>query len=1433
MDRFINLSHRLAVVALLITATSLLFAVSGSAQTVGSLILSSTSGGNTNDDDLNVSFTLGSGATTAATVWQRNGSPMQTLFLPFEGGSTNALRDLSGIGSTVALTVGSPTWSAASGHDGFGAMTFASSDYLMAGNNTFPIHSSYTQTAWIYRTALGPLGYGFIIAGQSPYAQTHGLRVTSDNRVSAGQNNNYKIVQSYPNAINLNTWYFVGVTYDNSTGTMILYQDGQPVDTAIVPVNQRDVSDAGVMIGASQGGGNVFIGRIDDARVFNYVLSKEQMAALFTGTTNLVAAENSVGETWSARVTPFSSSAMGTTSISNSITIVATSPVITSTAITAGIAGKLYSYDVNATGGPAPTYSLTGFPAGMTINATAGLVQWTPASAGSYPVTVTATNSQGSTDQNFTIDVAAPTVGLADVALTAGGTNELTASYNLTLNATTAATAWFRNGSPIMALFMPMEGGATWSLDDASGNNITCVPMGSPTYTPTGGHDGNGCYDFHGNSYLIAGNMFPTGASYTKSAWIYHTSSGAFTHILSGWEHNPGIGGHGVRVTNDNRLSAGHNGNWRIVNTPAGTIVDNTWYFVAVTFDYAASSMQLFINGNRVDSQAVSIADRNVTDPSILVGSTQGAFCWPGRIDDARVYTYPLTRDQITAMYTATGGNRIAASEVQLGQTWQARVTPYSATEAGTMFASNSVVIGVNNPSPVLATIGPRSVNESQTLSFTVSASDPDLTIPALSASPLPTNATFFDNGNGTGSFSFTPDYSQAGPYIVTFAASDGNTSDTEPVTITVNNVNRPPVVASISPQMVLEGATLNLSVTASEPDAEALVMTASGIPANASFTDNGNNTGSFVFMPVVGQAGNYDVKFKATDPSDLADSITVTVTVVSTLPPAEWAATIHVEGEVAGTASHSADVIIGTGSADLTTPAAPYPPEYTTFAQLWKAGVEGPYYRDIRQSGGQCYYWVIEIDPHGNVAPSGTPRCAMISWNLAALSSSRHYSLVRGSGPGGTIVVADMRTTGSYQICDLQSSHYFTIQWFDDACNGIAFANLTLNAGWNLISLPVVPASSQVSQLFPTAEAVFGYNGSYQEATTLSSGSGYWIKVPSNTTVSVSGTPVSDVSQPLTAGWNLVGAPNCAVTPSTTPSGNIEAIFGFNGAYYPATDLTVGNGYWVKSTSNATMNASCAAPAPSGGSMPLAAAAAVTGIFTLHALGAQIDGACRADVVMGVDSRGQTLPEPPSMPQYSVALSIVSGTSQERLYKDVRSNSGEANSWTIAINPHGNTGNQLSGSATLSWNPAELGDARYELREGSGDNGILLVADMRNESSITVTGGNEEQFYTVSRTATGSLPSGFALDQNYPNPFNPSTQIGYNLPQSGNVRLEIFNVLGQQVKTLLDNSVEAGHHVVTWDATDNSGRAVASGIYFYRLTSDGFVNRKKMLLLR
>jgi hypothetical protein len=94
-------------------------------------------------------------------------------------------------------------------------------------------------------------------------------------------------------------------------------------------------------------------------------------------------------------------------------------------------------------------------------------------------------------------------------------------------------------------------------------------------------------------------------------------------------------------------------------------------------------------------------------------------------------------------------------------------------------------------------------------------------------------------------------------------------------------------------------------------------------------------------------------------------------------------------------------------------------------------------------------------------------------------------------------------------------------------------------------------------------------------------------------------------------------------------------------------------------------------------------------------------------------------------------------------------------------------------------------------------------------------------------------LPSGFSLEQNYPNPFNPNTTIQFTLPHRANVELTVYNVLGQQVKTLENKSLPAGVNTVEWDGRDESGNIVSSGIYLYRLRADSFVATKKMALVK
>jgi hypothetical protein len=189
---------------------------------------------------------------------------------------------------------------------------------------------------------------------------------------------------------------------------------------------------------------------------------------------------------------------------------------------------------------------------------------------------------------------------------------------------------------------------------------------------------------------------------------------------------------------------------------------------------------------------------------------------------------------------------------------------------------------------PVLDSIGAKTVAEGETLQFRVHATDVDSDSLVLAASPLPDHATFVDSGNGAGSFTFLPDYYQAGGYSVFFSVSDLNSSDMEMVYITVTNVPQPPDIDSVAPQSVMEGDTLDIRIHAVDPDGDPFVFSVENDPPNSFLVDSGNGAGSFHFAPSYLQAGQYLVTFIATDTTGRADSqvVEVTVTEAGNQPP-------------------------------------------------------------------------------------------------------------------------------------------------------------------------------------------------------------------------------------------------------------------------------------------------------------------------------------------------------------------------------------------------------------------------------------------------------------------------------------------------------------------------------------------------------------------
>ncbi|MCW8960937.1 MAG: T9SS type A sorting domain-containing protein, partial [Ignavibacteriaceae bacterium] len=126
----------------------------------------------------------------------------------------------------------------------------------------------------------------------------------------------------------------------------------------------------------------------------------------------------------------------------------------------------------------------------------------------------------------------------------------------------------------------------------------------------------------------------------------------------------------------------------------------------------------------------------------------------------------------------------------------------------------------------------------------------------------------------------------------------------------------------------------------------------------------------------------------------------------------------------------------------------------------------------------------------------------------------------------------------------------------------------------------------------------------------------------------------------------------------------------------------------------------------------------------------------------------------------------------------------------------------------------------------GVGYNHTTGLAYSINGPVLSVDGGNS------------TLPQNYSLKQNYPNPFNPTTKIEFSLPIAAEVQLVVYNILGQQVASLINEQQTAGNHSILWNADDSKGMKLSSGIYLYKLKANGidgseFQETRKMILLK
>lgn len=381
---------------------------------------------------------------------------------------------------------------------------------------------------------------------------------------------------------------------------------------------------------------------------------------------------------------------------------------------------------------------------------------------------------------------------------------------------------------------------------------------------------------------------------------------------------------------------------------------------------------------------------------------------------------------------------------------------------------------------------------------------------------------------------------------------------------------------------------------------------------------------------------------------------------------------------------------------------------------------------------------------------------------------------------------------------------------------------------GWNLIGLPVDADAEGVQAVLDAAgnSAIYEYNGGYQEVEQLEAGQGYWAKFSTTDLYQLEGLPVTELTLKFDKGWNLVsGVGGKLPIDAIQDSDEIilpNTLYVFDQAYASSDTLQPSNGYWIRTSSAGTVTFVHPKLLPNEGSEANQKNALAKKVeeaedeFTKITIS---DGSHSRELLFGAE-----LPDQINKLSYSLPPLPPGDVFDARFEGDMRL--VEKEGATISLS-------RIEGS-TLT---VKVGT------ESGAEHGQFVVKELVNGNQLAeyqVAAGDEFNVHhsetnALSMAPVGSsvlsdqgIPDEFKLDQNYPNPFNPSTQIHYSVAEASSVQLEVFNILGRRVATLVNKEQQPGNYKVTFDASH-----LASGVYLYRLRAGAQVSTKKLILAK
>jgi len=405
---------------------------------------------------------------------------------------------------------------------------------------------------------------------------------------------------------------------------------------------------------------------------------------------------------------------------------------------------------------------------------------------------------------------------------------------------------------------------------------------------------------------------------------------------------------------------------------------------------------------------------------------------------------------------------------------------------------------------------------------------------------------------------------------------------------------------------------------------------------------------------------------------------------------------------------------------------------------------------------------------------------------------------------------------------------------------------------GWNLVSSPVAPSDPSWDAIFDgvfRTYQVFGWDGGYYPPPGYPGcGTGYWVFAPDSAAVQYEGArcfgdSIGSFMVDLDVGWNLFGLPfplplglwQLGVDSAGMQTDFFDAldrgwltptIWEWDGSYRGSASLVPGKGYWIPSVLPGiklvlTPPIDCVLTA-----MPVVPPSEAFTAIRLVGSESEVRIGMAADAHAGFDSR-YDLPLPPSGPEPSPGLALRSNLHPQfaNYAQDIRAEVDEA-SWNVAITHAAGRSQEI-----LAEGLGKLEDQGYVLYlERSPDAEWVRL----HEGVAEATPGTEFVLHAVRGAIDPDVrPDHYYLAANFPNPFNPTTSIRFGLAASGRAELEIYNVLGRKIRTLVNAEYPAGEFEIVWNGTDDAGRPVASGLYFYRLRTADFRETRKMLLMK